>query len=360
MTRVLVRIGLALASLAVGLVGAEAVARALHLAPDMMSLGIDGSDSLFRLSDDPLLGYEMKEDFRPVGRPGPRNQATNSHGQRDVERTLARHGPRILLLGDSVVQGIRTPDVEDTISRRLEALLADRGVEVLNFGVSGYGTVAEVELLRTKGLAFDPDLVILVFVENDQVSDHHEPIRDYDYERPAAVSWLLAHSALFRWQAWERNLFRVGEEATATEANQAALDDSRLGEAIEQLAALADEHGFRLAIGVWPTFGDRDVHYPRALRLDLEGDTLWIEALAAKLGVPTFRFADAFQRDYAAAREAAGGAGVEPPVTRYTGGPDLGGARGDGMHPNRLASRIAAEGILEQLEARPELLPEAQ
>ena len=51
------------------------------------------------------------------------------------------------------------------MSRQLEMRYGDGQTEVLNFGVSGYCTLAEVELLEVKGIQFQPDLVVLVFVE---------------------------------------------------------------------------------------------------------------------------------------------------------------------------------------------------
>ena len=59
----------------------------------------------------------------------------NSDGHRDVERILARipNRKRVILLGDSIVAGHGVTDLEDTVSRNLERVLAD-GTEVLNFG----------------------------------------------------------------------------------------------------------------------------------------------------------------------------------------------------------------------------------
>ena len=78
------------------------------------------------------------------------------------------------MLGDSVVEGVGLRDLDDTVSRQLEKLYPDGRTEVLNFGVSAYCTLAEVELLEVKGLAFDPDVVILVFVENDYLNFNRE------------------------------------------------------------------------------------------------------------------------------------------------------------------------------------------
>ena len=51
----------------------------------------------------------------------------------------------------------------------MERIYVDEGedVQVLNVATIGYCTRSEVELLRVKGLPFQPDRVVLVFVEND-------------------------------------------------------------------------------------------------------------------------------------------------------------------------------------------------
>ncbi len=98
----------------------------------------------------------------------------NSHGFRDVERTVAKTSGtlRIAVLGDSVAFGWGVPE-EDRFSNVLEQLLcADRPtsppqVEVLNFAVPGYNTVMEEALLRTKVVAFQPDVIVVHLVGND-------------------------------------------------------------------------------------------------------------------------------------------------------------------------------------------------
>lgn len=349
------KVGLTLCSLLGALALGEALVRALDIAPEMLRFDTASRSSSFRLSDNPILGFEMKESVRPEGPSTGRSFRTNSHGQRDIERALEKTGTRILLLGDSVVQGIRTPALDDTISRQLEQLLEPRGIEVLNFGVSGYNTLAEAELFETKGLAFDPDLVILVFVANDQWSGPGDEMKHATYERPPLVNWLLDHALLFRSVVSKLQLFKFGLKKEAVAQNIEALGTGAMAVGLERLDKLIAAQGGQLLILLWPTFDKKEVFYPPFLFPRSGGETMHVEKLATRLGLETFRMAEAFRQDY----EATAGE-KEPPVTHYTGGPQLQRSVGDGMHPNERASRLAAEAIRDILIANPEYLSDAR
>jgi hypothetical protein len=78
---------------------------------------------------------------------------------------------RILMLGDSFTMGDAVNE-DDTIPRCLERELKLRAplpsVSVINAGMSGAGPIQELGMLRERGLAFEPDLVILqIFPGND-------------------------------------------------------------------------------------------------------------------------------------------------------------------------------------------------
>ena len=79
----------------------------------------------------------------------------NSAGQRDREHTKAKTADtiRIAVIGDSYAEAFQVP-VEQAFWAIMEEKLRGSGVvpgkqiEVLNFGVSGYGTAAELLTLR--------------------------------------------------------------------------------------------------------------------------------------------------------------------------------------------------------------------
>lgn len=99
----------------------------------------------------------------------------NEHGMRDRPRSLRKPPDtlRVALLGDSYVEA-KQVDLEDTVGAVLERELAlcpslgGRKVEVLNFGVAGYGTTQALLMFRERARKFAPDIVILgFFVGND-------------------------------------------------------------------------------------------------------------------------------------------------------------------------------------------------
>lgn len=79
---------------------------------------------------------------------------------------------RILLLGDSLVDGVEVP-FEETSAKQLERLLREAGqnVEVINGGHYGYGTDQELLFYHHRGRQFHPDIVMLYFMTNDVESN---------------------------------------------------------------------------------------------------------------------------------------------------------------------------------------------
>jgi lysophospholipase L1-like esterase len=71
---------------------------------------------------------------------------------------------RILVVGDSFTEGVQVGET-DVFTGQIER--ANPRLEVINAGVGGYGTVQEYLYLRAEGIQFRPDLVLLVFFEND-------------------------------------------------------------------------------------------------------------------------------------------------------------------------------------------------
>lgn len=93
---------------------------------------------------------------------------TNSLGFRDTE--WKNDGKvKIAVMGDSFMEGLHM-NAEDNVSGILEKLL---GVEVMNTGISGYGTVANLMVYRNVVRQFHPRVVVLFFYhQNDFLNDH--------------------------------------------------------------------------------------------------------------------------------------------------------------------------------------------
>lgn len=95
---------------------------------------------------------------------------TNSRGMRDDEYSYERDSSslRIIALGDSFQFG-HGVEQDEVFTEIAEAALNREGkrVEIINMGVPGYGTAQQVELLKTEGLKYRPDMVILSFYTED-------------------------------------------------------------------------------------------------------------------------------------------------------------------------------------------------
>jgi GDSL-like Lipase/Acylhydrolase family len=90
---------------------------------------------------------------------------TNSQGMRDSEYPMERtEKRRMLVLGDSFGWGVGV-EHHERFSEIVEAAHADW--EFINASVSGYGTAQEFLFLQERGLAFKPDVILLLFCEND-------------------------------------------------------------------------------------------------------------------------------------------------------------------------------------------------
>ena len=83
---------------------------------------------------------------------------SNSYGARDIERTRdAPDGRRVVVLGDSFVEGIGS-----SFDERMTTLIEqDSGIELLNFGMGGFGPIQEWLLYKELASAFDHSEVYL-------------------------------------------------------------------------------------------------------------------------------------------------------------------------------------------------------
>jgi hypothetical protein len=108
----------------------------------------------------------------------------NSDGLRDREHAKTKPAGtlRIAVLGDSFSEAMHVP-MEQTfwslLERKLQGCNAfpGRQVEVINFGVSGYGTAQELLTLRQKVWDYSPDLVVLAFTTYNDISDNSRAFR---------------------------------------------------------------------------------------------------------------------------------------------------------------------------------------
>lgn len=125
-----------------------------------------GEDTV--VTPDPLLGYAHLCDQKLVYRQeGYSVSKTNSLGFREREFNVAKAAgtTRVCVLGDSMTVGMEVPP-EATFTKQLENYLNQDGngkFEVLNCGMSGFGTGQEYLLYRQKVRQLHPDVLILTY-----------------------------------------------------------------------------------------------------------------------------------------------------------------------------------------------------
>ncbi len=125
---------------------------------------------------DPETGWSLRPGVSGYyNREGHAWVSINRDGWRGPDRSLAKppNTFRVAMLGDSYTEAIQVP-YEATFSavaeRRLAGCPALKGkrIEVMDFGVDGYGTAQELVTLRARALAYSPDAVVLaIFLGND-------------------------------------------------------------------------------------------------------------------------------------------------------------------------------------------------
>lgn len=127
---------------------------------------------------DETRGYALIPDMRGQYRKEGRSFVEiNSDGFRDVERSVAKPQgvTRIAVIGDSYVEAFQVERDESFamfMRSGLERCGAFPRIEVLTFGVSGYGTGQALLTFREKVLKYSPDVVMLVMTTNNDISDN--------------------------------------------------------------------------------------------------------------------------------------------------------------------------------------------
>ncbi|HLO51112.1 MAG TPA: SGNH/GDSL hydrolase family protein [Kamptonema sp.] len=186
-----VNLGLTLGSLAVGVLIGEVGLRAANVT-GYQKIGevVDSAPTIFHTSD-PDRGWGLKPGAAGEWRgEGSSYVRINSDGLRDREHNKAKpkNAFRIAVLGDSFTEAIHVP-MERTFWAKMENRLGKceslkgKQVEVINFGVQGYGTAQELITLREKVWDYKPDIVILAFfIGNDIINNSRQ--LEYDHYRP--------------------------------------------------------------------------------------------------------------------------------------------------------------------------------
>lgn len=107
----------------------------------------------------------------------------NSDGLRDREHSKAKppNTIRIALIGDSYAEALQVP-LEKAFWQVLQSQLhscsgIQEQIEIINFGVSGYGTGQELITLREHVWNYSPDIVLLAITTNNDITDNSRALK---------------------------------------------------------------------------------------------------------------------------------------------------------------------------------------
>jgi hypothetical protein len=169
---------------------------------------------------------------------------TNSAGMRDREHDLTKATGvyRILVLGDSFMEAhqVKFEDAFATVFERRLTEAARRPVEVINAGVSGWGTDDELTYFVREGIKYRPDLVLVAMTLHNDVSDnlredYHEFKNGRLEQRPVTLmpwgsfavlqikEWMASHSHLYRVALAARRANLVSTEGRDLQSHVAGL-----------------------------------------------------------------------------------------------------------------------------------------
>jgi len=153
---------------------------------------------------DPLLGWSGRAGAEGVYRDeGHSAVRISSAGVRDRERTKEKPADtwRIAVLGDSYTEALQVSE-DKRFTSVMERLLAECGAgdgrrpEVLNFGISGFGTVQEYLLLQDRVFRYSPDVVVLAFLPGNDITDN---VRAFDSSQPSRPFATLSATGQIVW-----------------------------------------------------------------------------------------------------------------------------------------------------------------
>src|SRR6266545_219371 len=173
----------------------------------------------------------------------------NGEGLHDQEHSLSKSPDtvRIAVVGDSYPEGFSV-SLEETfwwvMGKKLQECNAFPGkkIEVLNFGVSGYGTAQELITLREQVWKFSPDIVMLAVTTNNDITDNNRALKKTD-EIPYFVHQnnelklddSFRDSRAFRWR-----------QSGISSLGRWMRDQSRVVQAIVQ-----GHHGIKVLLASW-------------------------------------------------------------------------------------------------------------
>ncbi|MFB6208059.1 MAG: SGNH/GDSL hydrolase family protein [Candidatus Nanohaloarchaea archaeon] len=147
---------------------------------------------------------------------------TNDKGLRDepFNTTPPENTTRILVIGDSYTFGWKINESDrftEVLERELERKVPG-DYQVINAGVPGWGMKDYYNFLETRGLNYEPDVIVVAFISNDWFSHkEHDSMRKEAEERvresgrPMRQVYVEKEFQSLKWEKYEdRRIERTG------------------------------------------------------------------------------------------------------------------------------------------------------
>ncbi len=136
-------------------------------------------------SVDESRGYALSPNMRGWYRKEGETYITiNSDGLRDEEHQIQKPvgTARIAVIGDSYSEALQV-NLNETFWKVMQEKLSGCGafdgkkIEIINFGISGYGTAQEFLTLKEKVWKYSPDIVLLAITTNNDITDNYRAFK---------------------------------------------------------------------------------------------------------------------------------------------------------------------------------------
>ncbi|MCC7001484.1 MAG: SGNH/GDSL hydrolase family protein [Gemmatimonadaceae bacterium] len=295
----------------------------------------------------------------------------NSFGMRDREHEIAKAPGvfRVLVLGDSFMEAYQVP-FDSSMPAMLEQALAARTgkrIEVVNAGVSGWGTDDELRYYTEYGRAMKPDLVVVAMTLHNDVSDnlrqvwHTEregrlvateraPIPTMEYRKIQLKGYIATRFQLYQLWRKVRHSGTMRQAASQLRSHVQTLFDDPLQEPtatgmrlteqmLGRLDSLVTSDGgemavvmlplmFQLKDSVWTQFAQTFPDSGRTVSRDRPQAV--VQGITARLGIPTIDLLPEFRQWV--------GAGKPSLYIEWDGHWNVQG--------HRLATQVATDGLV--------------
>ncbi len=165
---------------------------------------------------------------------------------------------RIVGIGDSIMYGFNI-DYKDSYLPLLENALNrykihKSGWEIINLAVPGYNAVMEVESLKDKGLAFDPDIVIVGYCSNDlNLPNFIRNEQDFSLTRSFFIDFIATRLGILDRKVRDETEF-VGADIRLSDPSEVpSMYKDMVGwesyvNAMKDLSELSKKHGFKVMV----------------------------------------------------------------------------------------------------------------